>query len=56
MKNKKLIIFGQGLYTEIAHQYFTDDSEYEVVCFTKDDDYIESDTYLGLPMIPFSTI
>jgi len=53
---KKLIIFGQGLYTEIAHQYFTDDSEYEVVCFTKDDDYIDSNTYLGLPMVEFSKI
>ena len=56
MKNKKLILFGQGLYTEIAHQYFNDDTEYEVVCFTKDDDYITSDEYLGLPMVPFSKV
>jgi len=56
MKNKKLIIFGEGLYTEIAYQYFSDDSEYDVVCFTKDDNYINSDTYLGLPMVPFSKI
>lgn len=53
---KKLILFGEGLYTEIAHQYFNDDSEYEVVCFTKDDDYITSDIYLGLPMVPFSRV
>lgn len=53
---KKLIIFGESAYTEIAHQYFTDDSEYEVVCFTKDDDYIDSNTYLGLPMVGFSKI
>jgi sugar O-acyltransferase (sialic acid O-acetyltransferase NeuD family) len=56
MKNKKLVIFGEGLYTEIAHQYFNDDSEYEVIAFTKDDDYIESDTYLNLPMVPFSEV
>jgi hypothetical protein len=56
MKEKKLIIFGEGSYAEIAHQYFSDDSEYEVVCFTKDDDFIESDQYLGLPMVPFSKI
>ena len=56
MKNKKLIIFGEGLYTEIAYQYFSDDSEYDVVCFTKDDDHINSNTYLGLPMVPFSKI
>ena len=55
-KNKKIILFGEGLYTEIAHQYFTDDSEYEVVCFTKDDDYIDSEEYLGLPMVPFSKV
>jgi len=56
MKNKKLILFGEGPYAEIAYQYFTDDSEYKVICFTKDDDYINSDTYLGLPMVPFSKI
>tara|TARA_A100001515_G_scaffold69483_3_gene55246 strand:- start:341 stop:1006 length:666 start_codon:yes stop_codon:yes gene_type:complete len=56
VKNKNLIIFGEGLFTEIAYQYFTDDSEYDVVCFTKDDDYIDSSNYLNLPMVPFSNI
>lgn len=54
--NNKIILFGEGLYTEIVHQYFNDDTEYEVVCFTKDDDYITSSEYLGLPMVPFSKI
>ena len=53
---KKLILFGEGLFTEIAHQYFTDDSEYDVVCFTKDDKYISSTEYLGKPMVNFSDI
>ena len=56
MKSKKLILFGEGLYTEIAYQYFCDDSEYEVICFTKDDEYINSSQYLGLPMETFSDI
>lgn len=56
MKTKKLIIFGEGLYTEITHQYFVDDSEYEVIAFTKDDDYRKSDNYLGLPMVDFSKV
>ena len=55
-KSKKIILFGEGLYAEIAHQYFTDDSEYEVACFTKDDEYINCEEYLGLPMIPFSRV
>jgi len=53
---KKLVIFGQGLYAEIVHQYFTDDSDYEVVAFTLDDDFITEDTYLGLPLVPFSQV
>jgi len=56
MTKKKLILFGEGLYTEIANQYFTDDSNYEVVAFTKNDEYIKSNTYLGLPMVKFSNI
>ena len=56
MKDKKLLLFGEGLYTEIAHQYFTDDSEYEVVAFVKDDNHINSMEYLGLPMKNFSDI
>ena len=53
---KKIIIFGKGLYAEIINQYLTDDSEYEVVAFTLDDEYTKEDTYLGLPMVPFSKI
>ena len=56
MKKHKIIIFGTGTYAEIIKQYLTDDSEYEVVAFTLDDNYIKEDTYLGLPMVPFSKI
>lgn len=53
---KKLIIFGQGPIAEIAKDYFADDSDFEVVGFTLDDEYIKDDEYLELPMIPFSNI
>lgn len=55
-KTKEIVIFGKGLYAEIIHQYFTDDSEYKIVAFTLDDDYIEENTYLNLPIVPFSKI
>jgi sugar O-acyltransferase (sialic acid O-acetyltransferase NeuD family) len=55
-KTKKLVVFGEGLYTEIVYQYFEDDSQYAVVAFTKDDSFISSDKYLGLPMIKFSEV
>lgn len=53
---KKVVVFGRGLYTEIVNQYFKDDSDYEIVAFTLDDDYITSDIYLGLPMVKFSEV
>lgn len=55
-KNKKLLLFGKGLYAEIALQYFTDDSEYEVVAFVLDDEYCTEQTYLGLPLVKFSKV
>ena len=53
---KKLVLFGKGPIAEIAKDYFTDDSEYEVVAFTLDKDYIDEATYLGLPLLPFDEI
>jgi len=53
---KKLIIFGEGVYADIVHQYFTDDTEYEVVAFTAEKEYIKTNKYLNLPMVPFSEV
>ena len=53
---KPLILFGKGLFAEIALQYFTDDSEYKVIAFTLDDEFIDEDTYLNLPVIKFSEV
>jgi len=53
---KPLIIFGTSEIASLAKFYFTHDSDYEVVAFTADDEYIESDKYEGLPVIPFSEV
>ena len=55
-KNKKLIIFGKGELAELSNYYFTNDSDYEVVAFTLDKEYMDSDSYLGLPIVPFDDI
>ncbi|EKD74260.1 MAG: hypothetical protein ACD_45C00016G0003 [uncultured bacterium] len=55
-KTKKLVIFGTGEIGHMAHFYFTHDSKYEVVAFTADDEFVVENTYLGLPLIPFSQI
>ena len=53
---KNLIIFGAAEIAELAYFYFTNDSNYEVVAFTVDDDFVNSDKFLGLPVIPFSKL
>jgi len=52
----KLIIFGKGSVAQIAKNYFNDDSDFDVVAFTLDSDYIESETYEGLPMVSFQRV
>jgi len=56
MTKKKLIIFGTGEYGELAHYYFTHDSEYEVVAFTADDEYIKKTTFKDIPFVPISKL
>lgn len=56
-KSKKLIIFGLGDLAQIAHEYFTHDSDYEVVGFTVDKKYMPSPLN-KLPLVthPFETL
>ena len=53
---KKLIIFGKGDIAQIARDYFESDSDHQPVAFTLDSEYIDSDTYEGLPMTAFEDI
>lgn len=53
---KKLVIFGSGDIAQLAHYYFTNDSEYEVVAFTVDSEYLDTDEFCGLPVVPFETV
>jgi sugar O-acyltransferase (sialic acid O-acetyltransferase NeuD family) len=50
---KKLVIFGSGDLADIAHYFFSSDSEYEVVAFTLDEEYIKDGVCCGLPVIAF---
>ena len=51
-----LVLVGDGLFAEIAHEYFTHDSDYEVVGFSVERDYLERDELRGLPVVPFETL
>lgn len=53
---KKIVIFGTGMIAEVAHFYFTHDSEFEVVAFTVDEAHLTAPIFNGLPCIPFEEI
>jgi sugar O-acyltransferase (sialic acid O-acetyltransferase NeuD family) len=53
---KKLILVGDRVFAEIAHEYFAHDSDYEVVAFSVEGDYIRGNTFRGLPMVPFESL
>jgi len=52
-KTKKLVIVGAGEFGEIAYEYFTFDSEYEVVAFAVEKQYRKIEKLFGLPVIDF---
>lgn len=55
-KNKKLIIVGSGETGLIAYEYFQYDSEYEVVAFSVNEQYIIDSIVCNLPVVPFETL
>jgi sugar O-acyltransferase (sialic acid O-acetyltransferase NeuD family) len=56
MKSKKLVIVGAGEFAEIAYEYFTYDSDYEVVAFSVEKKYLDKATFFGLPVVPFESL
>lgn len=53
---KELIIFGTDNFADICHFYFTNDSDYKVVGFTVDGDYLQENKFKGLPVVPFEEV
>src|SRR5438067_3703568 len=51
-----VVIFGVGRIAELASVYLTHDSPHEVVAFTVDRDYIDSESLHGLPMIAIEDV
>jgi len=55
MKNK-VIIFGTKDTAELAHWYLTNDSNYEIVAFTLNQEYMSATEFKGLPVVPFEEL
>ncbi len=53
---RKLIIIGASAFAEIACEYFTCDSDYEVVAFSVERAFIDREEISGLPVVPFDEL
>jgi sugar O-acyltransferase (sialic acid O-acetyltransferase NeuD family) len=51
-----LVIVGDSLFAEIAHEYFEHDSPYDVVAFSVEEAYRSHESLRGLPVVPFETL
>lgn len=56
MKDRKLIIVGDSAFAEIAYEYFTHDSRYEVVAFCVEREFLTRDSLFGLPVIAMEDV
>lgn len=50
---RKLVLFGAREFAEVLAYYFIHDSAYDLLAFTVDGAYMESDSFYGRPVVPF---
>jgi sugar O-acyltransferase (sialic acid O-acetyltransferase NeuD family) len=55
-KSRKLIIIGDSAFAEIACEYFTQDTDYEVVAFAVEAAYLKRNTLFDRPVVPFEEL
>ncbi len=55
-KTQPLVIGGDSAFAQVAYEYFTYDSDYEVVAFSVEQEYLKQDALFGLPVVPFETL
>lgn len=55
-EKKKLIILGDSAFAEIAYEYFTHDSEYDVIAFSVEEAFLKKETLFNLPIVAFEKI
>ena len=50
---EKLVIFGISEYSEVASYYFNNHSDYKIVSYTADDEYVTSNKFNNLDVLPY---
>lgn len=56
IERKPVVIFGIGDYARIAAIYLREDSPFDVVAFTVDEEHMRSDELAGAPVVPFAEL
>lgn len=56
MKTKKLVLVGDSAFAEIAYEYFSADSDYEVVGFSVEREFHKVERKADLPVVPFEEV
>lgn len=56
MPRKKLVIVGASLVAEVAYEYFSHDSDYEVVAFAVESDYRTQQEFMQRPVVAYEQI
>jgi len=54
--DKDLVIIGAGEFADIAYEYFTHDSEYNVIGFAVEQTHLKEKNRFGLPILALETI
>jgi sugar O-acyltransferase (sialic acid O-acetyltransferase NeuD family) len=55
-QQRKLVIVGDSAFAEIAYEYFTHESDYEVVAFAVERAYLKRDSLFGVPVVAFEDL
>ena len=56
MSKKKLVLVGDSAFAEIAYEYFSRESDFEVVAFAVETQFLKRSSLFGLPVVPFEGI
>lgn len=52
----KIIVFGAGDIARLAHFYFSNDSDHQVVAFAVDEEYRSGESFQELPLVDFGRV
>src|ERR1044071_4575476 len=55
-KERGLIVVGDSVFAQVAYEFFTHDSEYEVVAFSVEREYLTKQALFGLPVVAFEDL